>query len=263
GIGLQAKYGSEDCLFLNIWKPTEAKANPVMLWIHGGGFSVGSSFEDIYNAKYIAQAGNVVVVSINYRLGALGFLYGGTEDAPGNLGLRDQILALEWVRENIVHFGGDPKQVTIFGESAGSMSVGALILSPLAKGLFHRAILQSGAPNSYLGSISKSRSLNNTLALTARFNCNESSYQGLLYCLRSKTVDQILEASSHALFDGESYLPIYGDGDEVLPLKPVDALKTGKFNNKVDVLFGVNSGEGAGFLAGYFPGYLDKKSDGH
>src|SRR5699024_9871432 len=250
--------------YVNVWRPSgEETGRDVMFWIHGGGYFTGSIFNHHHDARYLSVSSGVIVVSVQYRLGAFGFLYGEGEDAPGNLGIRDQILALQWVQENIASFGGDPKQVTIFGESAGSMSVGALILSPLAKGLFHRAILQSGAPNSYLGSISKSRSLNNTLALTARFNCNESSYQGLLYCLRSKTVDQILEASSHALFDGESYLPIYGDGDEVLPLKPVDALKTGKFNNKVDVLFGVNSGEGAGFLAGYFPGYLDKKSDGH
>jgi carboxylesterase type B len=129
---------SEDCLYLNVW--TAAKAGdkrPVMVWIHGGGFQAGFGGEDRHDGGRLARKG-VVVVTLNYRLGTFGFF--GT----GNYGILDQIAALEWVKRNIAAFGGDPKRVTIFGESAGGTSVGILIASPLAKGLFERAILESG-----------------------------------------------------------------------------------------------------------------------
>lgn len=116
---------------------------PVMVWLHGGGYSFGSGNTFLYGPDYLV-AENIVLVTLNYRLGPLGFLTAGP-DAPGNQGLKDQILALKWVRDNIAAFGGDPKQVTIFGESAGASSVQMLLLSPLAKGLFHRAISESGS----------------------------------------------------------------------------------------------------------------------
>ena len=142
---------SEDCLFLNVWAPAgEADAgHPVMVWIHGGGFILGSANLPGYDGEALARAG-VVLVSINYRLGLLGFLAhpGLTAEsehgASGNQGLHDQVAALEWVRDNIAAFGGDPGNVTIFGESAGSMSVCYMAATPLADGLFHKAIAQSG-----------------------------------------------------------------------------------------------------------------------
>jgi para-nitrobenzyl esterase len=147
---------SEDCLYLNVW--TGAKnardRRPVMVWIHGGGLTRGSGAVDTYNGERLAEEG-VVVVTVNYRLGVLGF-YSHPEltkesdrNSSGNYGLLDQIAALEWVQKNIAKFGGDPKRVTIFGESAGARSVHALVASPLAKGLFQRAIAQSGT--SYRG----------------------------------------------------------------------------------------------------------------
>src|SRR5699024_8888589 len=138
-----------------------------------------------------------------------------------------------------------------FGESAGSMSVGTLILSPLAKGLFRRAIMQSGTPNSYLGSESKEKSWNKTVSLAAKFNCTESSAHAVIQCLRSQPVSEILSQTNNAILNGESFLPIYGD--DVVPLNPVTALKTGKLNSKVDLLFGVNSGEGSGFVGPNLP----------
>ena len=142
---------SEDCLTLNIWSPSADDARrPVMVWIHGGSFVTGSGSTPWYNGTSFATQGDVVVVTLNYRLGALGFLYlaeyAGEEYATsGNNGLLDQIAALTWVRENIAAFGGDPDNVTVFGESAGAMSIGALLAMPAAHGLFKRAILQSGA----------------------------------------------------------------------------------------------------------------------
>lgn len=144
---------SEDCLNLNVWTPAQPGDDPlpVMVWIHGGGFVMGSSSQAVYDGARLAREG-AVVVSINYRLGPFGFLAhpGLSEESPhdssGNYGLLDQIYALRWVQQNISSFGGDPDRVTIFGQSAGGVSVCCLMTSPLAKGLFHRAICHSGAP---------------------------------------------------------------------------------------------------------------------
>lgn len=134
---------SEDCLFLNIFAPAATNGKrPVMVWIHGGGFVIGAGSQSLYDGCRLAALG-VVVVTFNYRLGALGFL--ALTPGTGVEGLADQIMALHWVRRNISAFGGDPQNVTIFGESAGAMCVGALLASRRAAGLFHKAILQSGA----------------------------------------------------------------------------------------------------------------------
>jgi len=145
---------SEDCLYLNVWTPgLDDARRPVLFWIHGGGFTGGSGSSVMYKGSRLSTRGNVVVVTTNYRLGTLGFLNlneitRGLIPATGNEGLLDQTAALEWVSRNIASFGGDPANVTIFGESAGGMSVGCQLTLPRAKGLFRRAILQSGAANS-------------------------------------------------------------------------------------------------------------------
>jgi para-nitrobenzyl esterase len=144
--------GSEDCLTLNVWVPTKAPSAklPVMVWIYGGGFASGTTSEVRQDGTYLAQQG-VVVVSMNYRVGIFGFFTHpelakeSGRNAAGNYGFMDQLAALKWVHENIAAFGGDPGNVTIFGESAGSFSVSAQMASPLAKGLFHKAIGESGA----------------------------------------------------------------------------------------------------------------------
>jgi len=141
----------EDCLALNVFTPgADHGRRPVMVWFHGGGFITGSSTQAIYDATRLAIRGDVVVVTVNYRLGVLGFLAPqaaglGIADATDNAGMLDQIAALGWVRDNIAAFGGDPAKVTIFGESAGGMSVTTLLAMPAARGLFRRAIAQSGA----------------------------------------------------------------------------------------------------------------------
>lgn len=154
--GLEALVGgggseqSEDCLFLNVWTPAcDETRRPVMVWIHGGAFQGGAGSIPWYHGTELAKR-DVVVVSLNYRLGALGFLhladlFGDRFAGSGNVGIADQVAALQWVRDNIAAFGGDPDNVTIFGESAGAMSVGTLLAVPAATGLFHKAILQSGA----------------------------------------------------------------------------------------------------------------------
>uniref|UniRef100_A0A4X2M5D0 Carboxylic ester hydrolase n=1 Tax=Vombatus ursinus TaxID=29139 RepID=A0A4X2M5D0_VOMUR len=144
-VNISITANSEDCLYLNIYVPVHAKERaglPVMVWIHAGGFILGSA--SMYDSSILSASQNVVVVNIQYRLGILGFFGTGDEHAPGNWGYLDQVAALRWVQKNIAHFGGDPGRVTVFGESAGGTSVSSHILSPMSKGLFHRAIMESG-----------------------------------------------------------------------------------------------------------------------
>ncbi|WP_083874575.1 carboxylesterase/lipase family protein [Nocardia paucivorans] len=137
----------EDCLWLNVWAPagTAEAPRPVMVWLHGGAYCLGTAAQEIYNGRILAETGDVVVVTVNYRVGAFGFLdlSSLSPDFAPNLGLHDQLAALEWVRDNIASFGGDPGNVTLFGESSGAGCVTALLTAPRAAGLFHRAIAQS------------------------------------------------------------------------------------------------------------------------
>ena len=189
-------------------------------------------------------------MSINYRLGAFGFLNGGGGKYQGNQGLKDQILALKWVQDHIEAFGGDPNQVTIFGESAGAMSSGNLILAPDAKGLFHRAILQSGSPNSYLGSEPSSKNEPKTGVLADAFKCDKTSLTTMVECLKTKTVNEIIDATKTALQNGDSYIPTWNT--TFLPHNPWHALKEGHFN-PVDVIQGLNRDEGSIFVVQLFP----------
>ncbi|CAG2108636.1 unnamed protein product [Medioppia subpectinata] len=185
---------SEDCLTLNVWTPMNKadkespvdQLKPVMFWIYGGAFSVGSIYQPIYNGSVLATH-DVVIITANYRLGQLGFLYGDREDAPGNAGFYDQLLALKWVRENAEQFGGDRDRITIFGESAGSWSVSAHILSPLSKGLFKRAIMQSGAAlmrneRPFMGTVDALAKAKQT---ARNLQCNPYDYKWL-DCLRAE-----------------------------------------------------------------------------
>jgi para-nitrobenzyl esterase len=189
---------SEDCLYLNVWTPTSS-ANaklPVMVWIYGGGFVAGAASEPRQDGEQLAKKG-VVVVSMNYRLGVFGFLSHrdlakeSGHDSSGNYGLLDQLAALQWVHKNIASFGGDPGKVTIFGESAGSFSVSALMASPLAQGLFQRAIGESGA---FFGSTLGLKPLADTEKSDGKFI--ESVGAASLEALRAMPASNLLEAAS-------------------------------------------------------------------
>lgn len=137
---------SEDCLYLNVWVPhPRPRDATVLVWIYGGGFYSGTSTLDVYDARIFTAEENVIIASMQYRTGALGFMYMGHPDSPGNAGLFDQLLALKWIHENIHHFGGNPNRVTLFGESAGAASVTMHLLSPLSQDYFTRAITQSAS----------------------------------------------------------------------------------------------------------------------
>lgn len=135
--------GHEDCLFLNVYTQSLSGNLSCMAWLHGGAFIIGDGNSFVYGPDLLVRE-NVIVVTINYRLSALGFLSTGDKYAPGNYGLKDMVMALKWVKENIAAFGGDPKRVTLFGQSAGAVSIHMLLLSEMSKGLFHQAIIQSG-----------------------------------------------------------------------------------------------------------------------
>ncbi|XP_054165693.1 cholinesterase-like [Oppia nitens] len=254
---------NEDCLVINVWTPnTNANHNnetsnvlkPVMFWIHGGALILGSSFQKQYNASALA-AHDVVVVSINYRLGWFGFFYGDNESAPGNVGLFDQVLALQWVRDNIHNFGGDKDQITIFGESAGSWSVSTLLLSPYAKGLYKRAIMESGAEffNKLQAPVDKNSTLDQCKQLAKYFNCSDSQW---LDCLRKVDAEDIIDVEDVNL----NVFPLLET--QFLPMSPQKALQTQQFNKDLDIMAGVAKHEGSILLfstmGGHIPGNLTR-----
>jgi para-nitrobenzyl esterase len=229
--GLDVGAQDEDCLYLNVYTPAaDGGRRPVLVWIHGGGFVIGSGSQALYDGRPLARRGDVVVVTVNYRLGPLGFLYApdlcpGLEGAVGNAGLRDQVAALEWVRDNIDRFGGDPGNVTIFGESAGGMSVGTLLGVPAARGLFARAIPQSGAAANVHTRESATR--------VAEHFVEELGVPaaGAARALRELPPDKLLDLHSQTVLKlGTSvgllaFQPVV-DGD-FLPAAPCDAVRAG------------------------------------
>jgi para-nitrobenzyl esterase len=240
---------SEDCLYLNVWVPShaaDAKLSttgklPVMVWIYGGGLENGSASTPLYAGDMLARKG-VIVVTANYRLGVLGFLAHpelsreSPQHVSGNYGLLDQLAALGWVHRNIGAFGGDPARVTVFGQSSGSISISELVVSPLARGLFQRAIGESGG-------------LFEPVELGSDFKLADAEQGGkafaaktgahTLQALRAIPAAKIIKArfNPHAIIDGYA-----------LPLAPYDAYVDGR-QNDVDLLIGSNASEGRLFLA--------------
>ncbi|MCK2237458.1 MULTISPECIES: carboxylesterase/lipase family protein [unclassified Crossiella] len=242
-LGEQARV-AEDCLYLNVITPKArgGRPLPVLVWLHGGGFRNGAGSK--YDPAALAARGDVVVVTLNYRLGVFGFLAHPALGA-GNLGIEDQQAALHWVRRNAAAFGGNPGNVTVFGESAGGVSACAHLFSPRSAGLFHRAIVQSGpcAMTSWPTSGTwlprpKARAEADATAFATRLGCTEPATAAV--CLHAKPAAELLAKAGHELG------PV--TGDHILPLDPVTALATGRFN-RVPVLHGTTRDEHATFLA--------------
>ncbi|XP_053168226.1 cholinesterase isoform X2 [Hemicordylus capensis] len=249
---------SEDCLYLNIWVPSPKPKNAsVMVWIYGGGFQTGTSSLPVYDGKFLARVERVIVVSMNYRLGALGFLaLPGNVEAPGNAGLFDQRLALQWVQDNIEVFGGNSKSVTLFGESAGAGSVSYHLLSPKSYPLFTRAVMQSGSGNAPWGALAPSEAKRRTLALAELVHCTRSNETETIFCLRNKDPQDILEKEVSVLTYSallELYFTPVVDGDFLVDM-PGTLLKDGKFK-QTQILMGVNRDEGTAFLVYGAPGF--------
>jgi para-nitrobenzyl esterase len=241
---------SEDCLYLNVHVPPgvqEGSAVPVMVWVHGGSFINGAGSQ--YDGGPLAQAAHAIVVTINYRLGVFGMLALDAlthEDGAGNLGLQDQQAALRWVQRNIGRFGGDASRVTLFGQSAGGMSVCQQLVSPGAAGLFQRAVIQSGPCTS--GVATREHAVATGDAVAQRLGCPAGPLQ--LACLRAKSADEVLAAAPTIDFnDLRTLLALspWVDG-VVLPAHPKDAVRQGKFN-RVPVMIGATREEGRLFIA--------------
>lgn len=243
----------EDCLTLNIWTPNDASAAnlPVLFWVHGGGFVLGSGSDQAYDGKVLSEATNSVVVTINYRLGAFGFLALAELEAEdpghpstGTYGIEDQRAALQWVKTNISAFGGDPARVTLFGESAGGISTCFHLVSPASEGLFQRAIIESGPCDR---SSTRESGLAQGVELVAALGCDGE--EDVLACLRAKPPADIANAlgsSNDFLFgDGANWFPIE-DGLNI-PGHPPDLLSSGAFAD-VPVLLGTNADEATLFF---------------
>jgi para-nitrobenzyl esterase len=214
---------SEDCLYLNIWTTgcDDAK-RPVMIWIHGGAFTIGAGHQGLYDGRHLAARG-CVVVTINYRLGAFGFL-ALDDTSTGAEGIADQIAALRWVQQNIASFGGDPGNITAFGESAGAMSVAALLASPLAQGLFHKAIAQSGA--GHIGH-DRDRAARVTQALLAELGIGVERMRDVPQNVLLKTQTTLLAKAriGKLKLGGLPFQPALDNA--VLPIKPIEAIRAG------------------------------------
>jgi len=246
---------SEDCLYLNVWTPAKAENDrlPVMVWIYGGAFTGGAASMAAYDGTRLAEKG-VVLVSLNYRLGPFGFmahpeLTKESGKGSGNYGLQDQIAALRWVKNNIASFGGDPSRVTIFGESAGGISVSMLTVSPYAKGLFQRAVSESG------GNFGLPRTANEAGATAPTLSAAEADGQRFLQALgvadiaaaRTVPADKLLAVAGTAM---ARFWPVF-DGD-VIPGDQYKLYQATKFND-TPILVGTNSDEGNLFVRSSTP----------
>lgn len=243
---------SEDCLLLNIYTPkADDEDRPVMVYIHGGGFVIGSASRPRLYGANLALRGDVVVVCIQYRLGVLGFFnHGGV--AP-NLGLQDQICALRWIRDNISDYGGNPNNVTIFGQSAGSMSVGWLMLSPQAVGLFHKAIGESGA----IDFEHMEKELENSRKTTKKYFKYLNATQTDIKTLKTLPIEHLIEAEQKMLkgsFLTDRFFFPFPDGS-IIPLNYKDAWSNGHARY-IPLIIGLNAEELPLFSTGYVSGKL-------
>lgn len=239
----------DDYLNANIWAPSEAAPGgrlPVMVWVHGGGFVIGSNYAAIQDGTAFARSG-IVCIAINYRMGVEGFL--PIPGVPTNLGLRDILFALRWVRDNAAAFGGDPGNVTLFGESAGAMAIADLMTSPLAKGLFRRAIVES-AHGAMVRPVEVAQRLVRKVAKLLEVSPDEAGFRGASVEACVAAVEKVsLPTTRIDLRDGEGREPVFGIsrfvpvyGDDVLPEKPLDALAGGA-GSDVELLIGTNAEE--------------------
>ncbi|KAH9368192.1 hypothetical protein HPB48_010627 [Haemaphysalis longicornis] len=256
---------SEDCLYLNVWTPPcsqedcNCSLKNIFVNVYGGGYSVGSSDWDIYDGGVMASLGDVIYANMNYRLGAFGFFNGKVPEAPGNQGLYDTLLAVKWIKENALAFGGDPDKITLFGESAGAVTVGYFLVSPLARGLVSRAIMQSGSPYWRIGDNSDSGP-QKVLDVARQVGCASPTadfrldYKPVLECMRNNASGEAILDAGRLLYgkkQSTAFFPSYGD--DFLPEDPVVCFERGNFDHKTPVLLGTNKDEGSVFLTTILP----------
>jgi len=253
---------NEDCLYLDVYTPNISLSLPVLVYIHGGGYEMGTA--STYHSDLLALQG-VVVVVIQYRLGPFGFLTTGDSAAPGNFGMLDQVEALNWVRDNIENFGGNPNKVTIFGVSAGGSSVSLHLLSPLSKDLFHQAIAESGVDLSPFAIQPTSFGVGFAKELAQKLNCPTSDHSAMVSCLSEKEAADILKASRSNNFQFVDYVQWAPVVDKnFLHDRPLNLRQKGDFK-KVPFIISFNSHEGGTYLsliANHSFGMLQSVDDG-
>lgn len=280
GFEYEGKKDSEDCLVLNIYAPAEATPDSklgVMYWIHGGAFYAGGTQIPSYDGSVLASEGNVVVVTVQYRLGVYGFLHAATKEIPGNMGLRDMVEGLKWCKDNIAVFGGDPEKITVFGSNSGGWSAGFMMMSPFAKPYFARAIMQSGSALSPLMLFGEAAAIGRFSKFVKAAECPigpkgeakdsvEQPTPETYECLAKLTKEQVDGAQAKVLASKKDagYLPSE-DGtlkDECFFCKnPFDFVKDDKFEQK-DCMMGTNSNEGGMMLSsGLYDIYPPFKGD--
>uniref|UniRef100_A0A8D8R9Y7 Acetylcholinesterase n=1 Tax=Cacopsylla melanoneura TaxID=428564 RepID=A0A8D8R9Y7_9HEMI len=252
---------SEDCLYINVMVPKPRPKNAaVMIWVFGGGFYSGTATLDIYDPKILVSEMNVIVVSMQYRVASLGFLYFRTADAPGNTGLFDQLMALQWVHDNIEYFGGNRNNITLFGESAGAVSVSFHLLSPLSRNLFSQAIMQSGSPTAPWAIIDQEESILRGLRLAEALKCPHDRHRihEAIDCLKRVNATDMVNSEWGTLGICEfPFVPIV-DGVFLTDI-PVKSLRNKEFK-KTNILMGSNTEEGNYFIL-YFLTELFKKEE--
>lgn len=252
----------EDCLYINIVTPRPRPKNAaVMLWVFGGGFYSGTATLDVYDPKILVSEEKIVYVSMQYRVASLGFLFFDTADVPGNAGLFDQLMALEWVRDNIAYFGGNPNNVTLFGESAGAVSVSLHLLSPLSRNLFSQAIMQSGAATAPWAIISREESILRGIRLAEAVQCPHSRTDmgPMIDCLRKRSAEELVNNEWGTLGICEfPFVPII-DGS-FLDEMPIRSLAHQNFK-KTNLLMGSNTEEGYYFILYYLTELFPKEEN--
>lgn len=244
----------EDCLYLNVAVPRPHPQNSaVLVWIYGGGFYSGTSTLEVYDPRVLAAEENIIVVSIQYRVASLGFLFFDTEDVPGNAGMFDQLMALQWIKDNIAKFGGNPNNITIFGESAGGASVSLHLLSPLSSGLFSQAVMQSASAIVPWGIITKEESVMRGLRLAEVMKCphDRKNLRATIDCLRTKNSTDLVNREWDGIVFGVAEFPFVPiiDGS-FLDESPQKSLETKNFK-KTNVMMGANKDEGVFFIMYY------------
>lgn len=250
--------GSEDCLYLNVYTPelTPDKPLPVMFFIHGGGNVSGDGNDDFYGPEFLLRQ-DVILVTFNYRLEALGFLCLDTEEIPGNAGMKDQVAALRWVKNNISNFGGEPENITLFGESAGSANIAFHLVSPMTKGLFQRAILQSGTSN--LSWTQPFEPRTRALAFARKLGLNSENDKDVLEFFKALPAESLVQlyipitAAENVKFDGLGITGIvsenkFGDKERFFYGDTFDSIRSG-IHEGVEVMVGYTQDEGVFMLS--------------
>ena len=244
---------SEDCLYLNIWAPKSEPTHglrPIIIFLHPGAFVSGSSSTTWHDGSHLASRGDLVVASLNYRLGVFGYFLAYTEEANGNMGEFDKIMAIKWIKNNAKYFNGDPGNISLMGASAGAFSISSLMVSPLSQDLFRRAIILGGSMIHPFFLDNNARLFENSQTIASVIACSnenktlKNNPQSVVKCLKSKTPEDLISAQK--VLSGSNIFELYPRvNDEYLPNSSVELYREGQFRKDKDILIGITKDEGA------------------